>query len=231
VSEQLTAAHLAQLCSQALAASGDLATVLLPPRQAGRRRAAGDRHPRPGQPPARSGSCPQGLPARRRRGRRQRPPAPLRPARRRARPSDRRRRAGQHRPAGRPQLAWERGRALGERVRAQRRLGRLGPERALTVASELLAACGYEPVRAHPAPAGVAQLPLPAAGPPCPRAGLQPQPRLRYRPAGWAARPRGRRRPPTRPSSRAGTLLCAAAGADPLTHQHRPRQNSTDRAD
>ncbi len=31
---------------------------------------------------------------------------------------------------------------------ADRRLGRLGPERALTVISELLAACGYAPVRA-----------------------------------------------------------------------------------
>ena len=46
------------------------------------------------------------------------------------------------------QLAHDRGQALGERVRAQRRLGRLGPERALTVVSELLAACGYAPVRA-----------------------------------------------------------------------------------
>jgi predicted ArsR family transcriptional regulator len=46
------------------------------------------------------------------------------------------------------QLARDRGVALGERVRAERRLGRLGPERALTVASELLGACGYAPVRA-----------------------------------------------------------------------------------
>jgi hypothetical protein len=46
------------------------------------------------------------------------------------------------------QLARERGQALGERVRAQRQLGRLGPERALTVVSELLAACGYAPARA-----------------------------------------------------------------------------------
>jgi predicted ArsR family transcriptional regulator len=46
------------------------------------------------------------------------------------------------------QLARERGQALGERVRTERRLGRLGPERALTVASELLAACGYQPTRA-----------------------------------------------------------------------------------
>jgi predicted ArsR family transcriptional regulator len=46
------------------------------------------------------------------------------------------------------QLAHDRGQALGERVRAQRRLGRLGPERALTVVSELLAACGYAPARA-----------------------------------------------------------------------------------
>src|SRR5215218_9413557 len=46
------------------------------------------------------------------------------------------------------QLARERGQALGERVRTQRRLGRLGAERALTVASELLATCGYAPARA-----------------------------------------------------------------------------------
>jgi predicted ArsR family transcriptional regulator len=45
------------------------------------------------------------------------------------------------------QIAWERGQALGERVRAERRLGRLGPERALTVVSELLAVCGYAPTR------------------------------------------------------------------------------------
>jgi predicted ArsR family transcriptional regulator len=45
------------------------------------------------------------------------------------------------------QLARERGVALGERVRAERRLGRLGPERALTVIGELLGACGYTPAR------------------------------------------------------------------------------------
>jgi predicted ArsR family transcriptional regulator len=45
------------------------------------------------------------------------------------------------------QLARERGQALGERVRTQRRLGRLGPERALTVTGELLAGCGYAPAR------------------------------------------------------------------------------------
>jgi predicted ArsR family transcriptional regulator len=45
------------------------------------------------------------------------------------------------------QLARDRGQALGERVRTERRLGRLGPERALTVAGELLAACGYAPAR------------------------------------------------------------------------------------
>src|SRR5215213_1466302 len=46
------------------------------------------------------------------------------------------------------QLAHDRGQALGERVWAERRLGRLGPERALTVIGELLAACGYAPARA-----------------------------------------------------------------------------------
>jgi predicted ArsR family transcriptional regulator len=45
------------------------------------------------------------------------------------------------------QLARERGVALGERVWAQRRLGRLGPERALTVIGELLGVCGYAPTR------------------------------------------------------------------------------------
>ena len=46
------------------------------------------------------------------------------------------------------QIARERGQALGERIRTERRLGRLGPERALTVLGELLAACGYAPARA-----------------------------------------------------------------------------------
>jgi predicted ArsR family transcriptional regulator len=50
------------------------------------------------------------------------------------------------------QLARERGQALGERVRTGRRLGRLGAERALTLASELLAACGYAPARAATQP-------------------------------------------------------------------------------
>jgi predicted ArsR family transcriptional regulator len=48
---------------------------------------------------------------------------------------------------GAHQLARERGQALGERVRAERRLGRLGPERALMVIGELLGACGYAPAR------------------------------------------------------------------------------------
>src|SRR5215213_7525114 len=46
------------------------------------------------------------------------------------------------------QLARNRGQVLGERLRAERRLGRLVPERALTVIGELLGACGYAPVRA-----------------------------------------------------------------------------------
>ena len=45
------------------------------------------------------------------------------------------------------QLARDRGQALGERVRGERRLGRLGPERALTVVNELLGVCGYAPTR------------------------------------------------------------------------------------
>jgi predicted ArsR family transcriptional regulator len=44
-------------------------------------------------------------------------------------------------------IARQRGLALGERVRAQRRLGRLGPERALGITGELLGACGYQPTR------------------------------------------------------------------------------------
>jgi predicted ArsR family transcriptional regulator len=45
------------------------------------------------------------------------------------------------------QLAGDRGRALGARVHREQRLGRLGPERALTVTAELLGACGFEPAR------------------------------------------------------------------------------------
>ncbi|MFL6127676.1 MAG: helix-turn-helix transcriptional regulator [Mycobacteriales bacterium] len=45
------------------------------------------------------------------------------------------------------QLAHHRGQALGERVRVQRRLGRLGAERAIGITRDLLDACGYQPVR------------------------------------------------------------------------------------
>jgi predicted ArsR family transcriptional regulator len=45
-------------------------------------------------------------------------------------------------------VAAETGRQLGEQMRAERRLGRLGPERALTAAAEALDDCGYEPDRA-----------------------------------------------------------------------------------
>jgi predicted ArsR family transcriptional regulator len=48
---------------------------------------------------------------------------------------------------GARRIAHDRGQGLGERVRAEQRLGRLGPERALTVTGELLEACGYEPTR------------------------------------------------------------------------------------
>src|SRR5829696_217251 len=48
------------------------------------------------------------------------------------------------------QIAHDRGRVLGERIRAERRLGRLGPERALSVTADLLATCGYEPTRPSP---------------------------------------------------------------------------------
>lgn len=42
-------------------------------------------------------------------------------------------------------VAHERGRELGALTRTQRRLGRLGPERASTVTTELLAELGFEP--------------------------------------------------------------------------------------
>lgn len=45
-------------------------------------------------------------------------------------------------------VATETGRQLGEDARTARRLGRLGPERALTAAAEVLEDCGYEPHRA-----------------------------------------------------------------------------------
>lgn len=43
--------------------------------------------------------------------------------------------------------AADTGRRLGQRTRAERRLGRLGPERALTVTAEVLEDGGYEPRR------------------------------------------------------------------------------------
>jgi predicted ArsR family transcriptional regulator len=45
-------------------------------------------------------------------------------------------------------VATETGRQLGEHVRRERRLGRLGPERALTATAEVLENLGYEPDRA-----------------------------------------------------------------------------------
>lgn len=42
-------------------------------------------------------------------------------------------------------IATETGHQLGEHVRVERRLGRLGPERALTAAAEVLEDYGYEP--------------------------------------------------------------------------------------
>ena len=45
------------------------------------------------------------------------------------------------------QAATETGRQLGEHVRTDQRLGRLGPERALTTAAETLEGYGYEPHR------------------------------------------------------------------------------------
>lgn len=51
--------------------------------------------------------------------------------------------------AGR-QAAHRRGVLLGADAREQTRAGRLGPERALTLAVGVLEACGYEPARADP---------------------------------------------------------------------------------
>jgi predicted ArsR family transcriptional regulator len=45
-------------------------------------------------------------------------------------------------------VARERGRALGAAIRAERRFGRLGPERALTLLTELLGDLGFEPAAA-----------------------------------------------------------------------------------
>lgn len=45
-------------------------------------------------------------------------------------------------------VAYERGHRLGADARATRRLGRLGPERAITVLVELLAGLGFEPASA-----------------------------------------------------------------------------------
>src|SRR3954454_3400266 len=52
--------------------------------------------------------------------------------------------------AGARERARQRGREAGERPRQRMRPGRLGPERALTLAQSVLEARGYEPVRAAP---------------------------------------------------------------------------------
>jgi predicted ArsR family transcriptional regulator len=44
-------------------------------------------------------------------------------------------------------VAYEAGRTLGSTVRAESKLGRLGPERALGAAAAVLADCGFEPTR------------------------------------------------------------------------------------
>jgi predicted ArsR family transcriptional regulator len=46
--------------------------------------------------------------------------------------------------------ARERGRTAGAQARGQARPGRLGPERALTLAQSVLESCGYEPARTAP---------------------------------------------------------------------------------
>lgn len=58
-------------------------------------------------------------------------------------------------PGGRPaedalRVAREEGLGLGRRVREERRLGRVGPERALFVAAEVLEEHGFEPYRRGP---------------------------------------------------------------------------------
>ncbi len=49
------------------------------------------------------------------------------------------------------EVAGGKGRALGEAERARARPGRLGAERALTLAGQVLESCGYEPARVSPA--------------------------------------------------------------------------------
>lgn len=44
-------------------------------------------------------------------------------------------------------VATETGRELGEHVRSERRLGRLSPERAVSIVADVLQSCGYEPDR------------------------------------------------------------------------------------
>jgi predicted ArsR family transcriptional regulator len=48
------------------------------------------------------------------------------------------------------QVAFERGLRAGAAARETGRAGRLGPERALTVAASVLESCGYEPIRVGP---------------------------------------------------------------------------------
>lgn len=55
--------------------------------------------------------------------------------------------AGEPARAAAERVAADTGRRLGQRLRADRRLGRLGPERALTVTTEVLEDAGYEPDR------------------------------------------------------------------------------------
>jgi len=54
-------------------------------------------------------------------------------------------RAGESSTEGARRVAVERGTALGGALRRDRRLGRIGPERTMTVAAEVLEAAGFEP--------------------------------------------------------------------------------------
>ena len=65
-------------------------------------------------------------------------------------PSDEPRPAGEVVAAAARDRARERGRTAGTSARGQARPGRLGPERALTLAQSVLESCGYEPVRTAP---------------------------------------------------------------------------------
>lgn len=103
--------------------------------------------------------------------------------------------AGESARAAAMRVAAARGEDLGSRERARYRPGRLGAERALTLAEEALTPYGFEPARSTPTCAP-AQLPLPPTRRPRTRPRLRNQSlvphRIRHRPAGSHS-PRGAR--------------------------------------